>query len=123
MKNGKGRVDSNILWRCSLRIIFILLSMASALLISSCSIIYHHYPFEEVRNIKTIEDKLSCSIANNKSISMMQIATVTYGDKYSPIWVYSYVPNSPKHYVLITAGIHGAVQPEHSTYIERSNET
>jgi len=38
---------------------------------------------------------------------MMQIATVTYGDQYSPMWVYSYVPNSPKHYVLITAGIHG----------------
>jgi len=90
-----------------LRINFILLSMASGLLISSCSIIYHHYPFEEVRNVKLIEDKLSSSIANNKSISMRQITAVTYDDKTSPIWILSYVPNSPKHYVLITAGIHG----------------
>ena len=76
--------------------------------VPGCSIVYHHYPFKEKRDIRAIETRLQQAISNSDQMKMKVVGQVTYNEQSLPVWLVTYSNSThPKYHAFVSAGIHG----------------
>ena len=82
--------------------------IGSLLVVSGCSVIYHHYPFKEVRDVSVIRARLQQAVSNSDRLKMKVTGQVVYQEHSLPIWLVTYSNSAqPRYQVFVSAGIHG----------------
>lgn len=91
-----------------LKCLNLLVVFSTFLVTSGCSFIYHHYPFNKVRDIRTLETRLQQAVSNSSRLKMEIAGQVEYLNYNLPIWLVTYTPSTqPSYRVFVSAGIHG----------------
>ncbi len=82
--------------------------IGSFLVVSGCSVIYHHYPFKEIRDVRVIETRLQQAVSNSDRLKMKIVGQVVYQEHSLPIWLVTYSNSAhPQYRAFVSAGIHG----------------
>lgn len=82
--------------------------IAGFLVVSGCSVIYHHYPFREIRDIRAIETRLRQATSISGRLKMEVAGQVVYHEHTLPIWLVTYSNSAqPNYRAFVSAGIHG----------------
>ena len=72
--------------------------IGSFLVVSGCSVIYHHYPFKEMRDVRVIETRLQQAVSNSDRLTMKVAGQVVYQEHTLPIWLVTYSNSAQPQY-------------------------